>query len=483
MKRFLIFLIPILILGLAADPGDFVRDIAIKELNFEVPEVSKEEIAPGIMYYHDENGEFPIVYLDIHFYGGESTLGDLPLETSSLLADTLKYGGSKDLMDEALVSRLEALGASLSISPGYESFSISVSFMTKNQEEVCSLLGDLISSPSFSEKAFENSKKKMIEAIKRRNERTESVGFRKIREVIFRNFKRSMPPMEDSVNKVSTEDLKTHFHDLLKNRNKSVVVSGKLDEPGMRDWVTATLAANASDEEKKSDTLIPAEVISLEDLKKNFTEDKRNQFFIEKDVNQSMLIYAGLIPPHNHPDFFAIQILNYIVGGGGFNSYMMQKIREEKGLAYSAASVPRFEKKFGVLYFYTLTKNDSLKEADQILRTILSAETIDKITEKEVEDAKNAIVNQFVFLFTNRHAVLSNQLTFDEDDMPEDYLQTYRRKMFDVQLKDVKRVGAEYFYKEKLKSLIVSSKANLDKHYPGEKKILQPEDSILPPEK
>jgi predicted Zn-dependent peptidase len=475
--KLIIIMVSLMVLGIFAAPGDFVRDIPIKELKFEIPKINKEDLGQGISYYYDDKGEFPIVNLDIHIYGGESTLQGLPIEVSSLLADTLKYGGSKDLPEEALVSRLEALGATLSIQSDYEKFIISLSYLTRDQDEVLNLIGDLLSNPSFSDSAFENSKRKLNEAIKRRNERTESVGFRKIREILFQGTKKSIPPQEDSVKSISTEQLKLHFDDLMKNRKKSIVVSGKFDEASLRDWIVNHLGI---DTEKSTQNL---DDISLEFLKEKFTKDNRNQIFIEKDVNQSMLIYAGLLPPHNSKDFFAVQVLNYIIGGGGFNSYMMQKIREEKGLAYSAASVPRFAKNYGVIYFYTLTKNESLKEADQILQSILSEQTIQKITEKQVQDAKNAIVNQFVFLFANRHSVLNNQLNFDEDDMPKDYLNIYRDKIYEVSIDDIRRVGKEYFYSTKLKSLIVSSKSNIEKFKEGEKLIYQPEDSIFLKEK
>jgi len=94
-----------------------------------------------------------------------------------------------------------------------------------------------------------------------------------------------------------------------------------------------------------------------------------------------------------------------------------------------------------------------------------------------LSDAKAAILNQFVFLFTNKHTILENQLDQDDDGLPENYLNTYHDKINSVTLDDIRRVGSQYFQQDNLKYLIVSSKENIEKLY-GNKKIYQPEDSV-----
>lgn len=472
MKKLIysIILILIISISLLSAPGDFVKDIQIKELIFEIPKVFKEEISPGVVYYGDSKGEFPIVYVDINFYAGTKDT-TTPVEIPALFADSLKYGGSLKFPDETLVSQIESLGGSFGVSTSSEKLTIKVSFLSRDQNKVMELLEDLLNSPAFTEKAFENSKKKLIEGVKRRNERTESLGFRKMKEVLFRDFAKGIPYSIESIEKLKTSDIANFYQEIKTLRRKSIVVSGKFEEASLKDWIKRNLSS--------SEPKLPgSELIALSKLKSDYNNDSRKEFYIEKKVNQSMLMYSGIIPEHNNKDYFAIQLLNYIVGGGGFNSLMMQRIREDKGLAYSAASYPVVDANYGIIYFYTLTKNESLKEAHQILKEILSEKTYQAITERDLTDAKNAILNQFVFLFTNKHTVLENQLEQDEDGLPSEYLNTYKDKMNAVTLEDIRRVGNEYFLEKNLKFLIVSSKENINKQYPGAKKIYQPEDSV-----
>lgn len=469
-KSFLFFIFHILLIGIVYPaPGDFVKDVKLKELIFEIPTVTKEELIPGVAYYGDSRGEFPIVYLDINFYTGIKR-SDITVEIPALLADTLKFGGSKKNPDESLVSKIEALGGNVNILSSPDKITLKVSFLSRDQNEILALLEELLKEPAFTEKAFLNAKKKIAEGIKRRNERTESLGFRKMKEVLFRNYTRGIPYSIERLEKIQATELLSFYQDMYRVKKKSIVVSGKFDENKMKDWLRNTIPASNSDDPGH-------ELIELEKLKTDFKDDPRKEIFIEKKVNQSMLMYSGIVPEHGHPDYYAIQLLNYIIGGGGFNSMMMQKIRVDKGLAYSAASYPVVDATYGIIYFYTLTKNESLKEAHDILKEILSARTFDAITEEDLKVAKDAILNQFVFLFTNKHTILENQLELDEDRLPENYLNTYRDKMNSVTLSDIKRVGKEMFAEEKLKFLIVSSKENIEKFY-GTKKVYQPEDSV-----
>ena len=220
------------------------------------------------------------------------------------------------------------------------------------------------------------------------------------------------------------------------------------------------------------------EVITESSLTKSLNDYKYKNLLITKDVNQSMVLMAGIFPKHNDPDFYALQILNYIIGGGGFNSYMMQQIRVDKGLAYSSTSYPIFKKEHGILYAYTLTKNQSLNQVHDLMKEILSEKTFAKITEKEIFDAKKSINNQFVFLFLNNNRILEDQIRFDEDDMPKDYLKNYRENIDKVTLEDIRRVGKKYFVFENLKTIIVSSPEALKDFSKENSKTIQPEDNI-----
>lgn len=199
MKYFIIIITLITGASLSGAPGDFVKDIPIRELKFDIPEVRKEKLKEGLDYYGSVTEEFPIAYLEVHIYGGESGTGNLPNETASLFCDVFSMGGSKSLPNEQLIAKIEAMGAHFSCSSEYEKIILSVSYLTRDQDEVMNLIEDLWKNPAFSDNALVSGKKKMKEAIKRRNEKTDSLGFRKAREWVFRSFKKGIVPQSESV--------------------------------------------------------------------------------------------------------------------------------------------------------------------------------------------------------------------------------------------------------------------------------------------
>ncbi len=479
MKHFIIILILLAGAALFSAPGDFVKDVPIRELKFEIPEVKREKLKEGLDYYGKVTEEFPIAYLEVHIYGGESATGNLPNETSALFCDVFSMGGSKSLPDEQLVAKIEAMGAHLSCSSEYEKIILSVSYLTRDQETVMNLMEDLWKNPAFSDNALLSGKKKMKEAIKRRNEKTDSLGFRKAREWVFRSFKKGTVPQSESVDRISRDTLKSFFENSVKKNKKAIIASGRFDQDKLKAWINNLFTENANvsavPSESSSEDVLPSE-ITLKKLKEDFAADSKSILLVQKDVNQSFLLKIGVAPEHSHPDFFPIQLLNFILGDG-FNSYLMTEIRVKRGLAYSAHSRPLFEKDYGLLYFYTATKNETLGETKKIMEGILTDEVYSKITEEELQTAKNSIISQFVFLFTNQRVILENQLSFDEDNMPADYLKNYRKRMQAVTLDDIRRVGKKYFLGENMKTVIVTNQATAEKVLPNIKPIA-PEDKV-----
>ncbi|MEM7179971.1 MAG: insulinase family protein [Spirochaetota bacterium] len=306
--------------------------------------------------------------------------------------------------------------------------------------------------------------------MKRRNDRTESIAFRKAKELVFRKTKTVKEASIESVKQIRKEQIVNYWNSIIQNNPKVIRVVGKFAAKELKQDIRSIFTFA-----EKSGETYQKEIISQAEISKSFAEVKDKVFLVDRKVNQSMVLMVGTLPQHNHPDFYALQLLNYILGGGGFNSYMMQQIRVERGLAYSATSFPLFKANYGVFYAYSMTKNKSLIEVYNLMQKILSKSTFAKITEKELQKAKGAINNKFVFLFSDKMKIVSNQLRFDEDKMPKDYLKNYRKKMQKVTLEDLRRVGEKYFVQKKLKTILVAPKSVLKGKFPEKYKVISPD--------
>ncbi|MCC5813596.1 MAG: insulinase family protein [Leptospira sp.] len=430
--------------------GKFVADVNVEPIEISIPFIRRDKLLDRGEFLSMGESFFPLTNIELHFYAGE--FPDIAPEVSSLLFGAWKLGGTKSLKDSEFIRRLDYLGAKLQWKSDYEKSILSISYMQKDEKEILTLLKEWLQDPILTEKNLNITKGQLREKLLRRNDSVASLGMRKAKERSYAGHLRSRTESIASLEKVGMQDLK--------NLHKRIMGSGKVN-------ATVTGAKSLPELQKEISDIIadfqvyknlPYSDIDFSPWSKKFRETKPDVLLVNKETNQSMVIFTGAMPPHNHPDFFAIQLLNYILGGGGFNSYFMTEIRNNRGLAYSTTSHIQFLDTHGLFLAYSLTKNESVPEVVSLMEELLDYKTVDKIREDELTRAKNAIINQFVFLFENQNTILSNQIRFDDHNMPKDYLQKYRKSIQSVQLKDLKRVGNTYFQPKNLRITIAGPK-------------------------
>jgi zinc protease len=109
---------------------------------------------------------------------------------------------------------------------------------------------------------------------------------------------------------------------------------------------------------------------------------------INRDITQANIILGHIGVSRENPDFYALTVMNYILGGGGFSSRLMQEIRNKRGLAYSVASFFNPGKYPGSFQIVLQTKNSSAREAIDLSLQQLGRIRKEPVSEKELEGAK-----------------------------------------------------------------------------------------------
>jgi zinc protease len=150
--------------------------------------------------------------------------------------------------------------------------------------------------------------------------------------------------------------------------------------------------------------------------------------------------------------------MNFIFGGGGFNSRLMREIRSDRGLAYSAWSQFQVGRRFpGPVMAGTETKNASVLEALALIRTIIDDLRERPVAAEELRIATESLVNSFVFSFADPHAVVVQRLQLDFYDYPPDYLARYRERIAAVTAADVQRLARTYLRPERQQIIVVGA--------------------------
>jgi hypothetical protein len=160
----------------------------------------------------------------------------------------------------------------------------------------------------------------------------------------------------------------------------------------------------------------------------------------------------------DNPDYPKIQVMNQVLSGG-FSGRLMQKVRTEMGLAYSVGGQYGMNSFYpGVFYTTVQTKSSTTAEAiDAIIEQIERLQN-EPITEKELQDTKDQILNSSVFEYDSYEEVLSQQMSYAYRGLPSDAFEQYIEGVKATTIEDVQRVAQEYLEPGNLQILVVGNK-------------------------
>ena len=182
---------------------------------------------------------------------------------------------------------------------------------------------------------------------------------------------------------ITPKDLAEFHRTYYRPNNAILAVVGDLTQDEARQWVTKTFGTWAAA------PIPPLKLPPIPPLK------QRQVVVIDKDISQANIILGSLGINRQNPDFYAVQVMNYILGGGGFSSRLMDDIREKRGLAYSVSSSfsPGLEP--GPFTVSLETKNPSAAEAINQVVAQLKLIMSQPVKPKELEDAKSYFIGSF----------------------------------------------------------------------------------------
>jgi zinc protease len=191
---------------------------------------------------------------------------------------------------------------------------------------------------------------------------------------------------------------------------------------------------------------------------------KPGVYLVEKeDVNQSDITMIGLGIRRDNPDYFAVRVLNEIFGGG-FSSRLFKNLRSKQALAYSVGGgIGAGFNHRGLIEISMGTKSASTAKAVAGLYQQLDDLLTNPPSEAELKQAKDSILNGFIFAYDSPEKILGEQMTYELYGYPKDFLERFRGAVEKVTPADVSRVAHKYIDKRKMAVLVVGNPKDFDK--------------------
>ncbi|MDD5711625.1 MAG: pitrilysin family protein, partial [Smithellaceae bacterium] len=411
-----------------ADPGSLV----FPKLVFQPPQAERIVLANGLVVYFLENHEVPLVDISVVVRTGSAydTAGKEGL--AEITATLMRTGGTTQTNADKLDEELDYLAALLSVSPGRESCSFSLSVLKKDAPRGIDLLSQILISPAFQEDRFVLAKQLKVEDLKRIADDSERLSFREFNRLFYTGDPRGRTATMASVGGINRDDVAQFHRQYLQPANIMVAISGDLSRQEMIALVNRSFSSWSNSAPAAVVPPPPAPV-------------KDRFYFLSKDVPQAVVITGRLAPAKNAPDSFAFEVLDFITGSGGFRSRIFQEIRNDKGLAYSTGSFYNARRNYGVFGTFAMTKSATAAKALSLLKDITTDIRMHGVKESEITWAKNSITNSFIFSFTSSHQIALQQLLLAYDGIPPDYLTTFRDRIGSVNEDNILGAARKYF--------------------------------------
>jgi zinc protease len=425
--------------------------LQFQPIEFSFPKVERFVTLNGIRVYFKEDRELPLVSITAVMGGGFLEDPDDKVGLGDLFGVVLRTGGAGAHSADELDELLETMGADLEVETDTYATSLSLSVRTADLENGLAVLNDLLRSPRFDEQRLELARKKAIEEIRRRNDFPRTIAHRSLGRWLYQGHPLGRESTISSTKKVTREDLfAVHRRCFLPN-NMWLAVSGDLSKEDLQKLLTKVFGDWPSVEMK---------TVPIPQLPE---KPEPVLLLTRKDFPQTNILMGARGIEKSAPDLAAVQVMNFILGGGGFNSRLMREIRSNRGLAYSIYSYFQIGRRLpGLFLIGGETKSESTFEVVNLVREIMSQMRTTEVTEEELRLAKESLVNSFVFAFTDSHSVVARELRLDFYDYPEGYLETYRDRIASVTASDVLAAARRHLDPAELTVALVGDESRFD---------------------
>ncbi|MEO7398256.1 MAG: pitrilysin family protein, partial [Ilumatobacteraceae bacterium] len=427
-----------------------IKRPALSEFTIQQPR--RIQLANGMVIFLQEDHELPLIRGSVVIRGGSRDEPADKLGLTGIYGEAWRTGGTRSRTGDALDDLLEMRAAKVETSADIDSAAISFDALKGDFDEVFSVVVDLLRQPEFREDKIVLAKTQLNTGIARRNDDPGQIARRESTRL---GYGAASPygRVEEyyTVNAVSRQDLVAWHRHFTHPNNMILGVIGDFDSAAMEAKLRRAFEGLPKGPE-------------LARFQTAITDPKPGVYFVGKDdINQSTIQMVHLGTTRDNPDYYALEVMNEILGGG-FSGRLLSNIRSKKGLAYSVGGgVGSSWDHPGLFRLSMGTKSGTTAAAIDALYEELDTLKKSAATPLELERAKESILNSFVFRFDSRQKILAERMNLEFYGYPADFTARYRTGIEQVTAADVERVARKYVDRDKLAVLVVGKAADFDR--------------------
>lgn len=307
----------------------------------------------------------------------------------SQLTNELLNQGTKNLTANQIADKFALLGANFGSDISQDMATISLRSMSDTQylTPAVTLFQEILTTPSFKAEDFKLKQIQQLREIDALEQSPDKVAEMQFYKSIYGDHPYAHPPIgeKNAVNKLTTIDVKSFYHQFYVQQNAVLVMVGDLSRShatGIANQITEHLQSG-----KAAPDLAPV---------KPFTSAINVHIPYKSTQTHIYLGQPGIA--YLDPDLFSLIVGNYILGGG-MSSRLFDGVREKNGLVYVIYSDFSLLAQPGPFEAYLATKTATANQAQTLTQNILKKFINEGPTAKELNEAKQFLIGSFPLRF------------------------------------------------------------------------------------
>lgn len=399
------------------------------------PKIEPERVvlSNGITLLVVETHALPMVNISVAVKGG-AIYDPAGKAGVANLAAILLDEGTKKRTSKQIAEEIDFIGGRLSTSGGMDYSSASLVVLKKDIKTGLDLLSDILLNPVFPEDEVERKKKETLASIIAEKDDPGAVASKAFYKAVFRGHPYGLPVEgeEESIGKIFRNDIVSFYQRYYRPNNIIMAVVGDVDLKEVINLIETYFKT------WKREKIEFVDIPPVEKVKKG------ESLLIDKNITQANIVLGHTGISRDNPDFYAVYLMNYILGGGGFSSRLTKEIRENKGLAYAVYSRFDVNRYPGAFTVEVQTKNETAGVAIEGILAELKRVREEQVSEAELKEAKDYLTGSFP-LKLDTNAKIGGYLIFVEYyNLGLDYFDEYIKKIEAVTKDDIMKVANRY---------------------------------------
>ena len=416
-----------------------------KEPRLTIPSVWQAKLANGIRVAGIESKEVPLVQFDIVIAGGLLLDNIDKVGVANMLARMMTQG-TKNKTPQELEEAIQQLGASINVSAGMEDIRISVNTLARNYQPTVDLVEEILLEPRWDAKEFDLIKQAVLSQLRQQEGDPNTLAQNQYNDLLYGSANirsKNILGTTASVNSITMDDLKNYYTNYISPSIARIQVVGALDK-------TKTLAAlnDLTTKWKAKKVEIPAWPVAKKNSKPTV------YFFDVPDAKQSVLRFGYAALSVTDPDYYPANVMNYILGGGGFASQLTQQLREGKGYTYGIGSSFSGTHAVGPFTIASGVRSNVTYESSQLIKDIVEG-FAKNYTPEDLATTKSFLTKSNARAFETAGAKLNLLDNIMKYNWRPDYILDREKIVKEMTVEKIRSLATKYLDTNKMIWLVV----------------------------